>query len=55
GWKEDITGITDFAALPQNAQQYCRTIEQIIGRPVEFISVGPDRVQTIRLSKAATA
>lgn len=51
GWKEDITGVTEFADLPVNAQQYCRTIEQIIGRPVEFVSVGPDRVQTIRLGK----
>lgn len=49
GWKEDITGITEFAHLPENAQQYCRTIEELIGKPVQFVSVGPDRSQTIRM------
>lgn len=49
GWTEDITGITQFEKLPPNAQQYCRTLQELIGAPVEFVSVGPDRVQTIRL------
>ncbi|MFO0979028.1 MAG: adenylosuccinate synthase [Planctomycetaceae bacterium] len=50
GWKEDISGITEFSKLPLTAQQYCRTIEEIVGRPVEFVSVGPDRAQTIHMS-----
>lgn len=50
GWKEDISGITEFSKLPPTAQQYCRTIEEIVGRPVEFVSVGPDRAQTIHMS-----
>ena len=49
GWKEDITGITSFADLPASAQQYCRAIEEIVGKPIEFVSVGPDRCQTIRM------
>lgn len=49
GWKEDITGITQFSDLPASAQQYCRTIEEIVGKPIEFVSVGPDRCQTIRM------
>lgn len=49
GWTEDITGITQFEKLPPNAQQYCHTLQELIGRPVEFVSVGPDRAQTIRL------
>lgn len=51
GWKEDITGVRNFRDLPPNAQQYCRTIEQLIGKPVEFISVGPDRSQTIHMAR----
>lgn len=47
GWKEDITGITDFSGLPASAQQYCRSIEELVGKPIEFVSVGPDRAQTI--------
>ncbi len=47
GWKEDITGITDFSKLPASAQQYCRSIEELVGKPIEFVSVGPDRSQTI--------
>ncbi len=50
GWKEDISGITEFSKLPPTAQQYCRTIEEIVGRPVEFVSVGPDRAQTIHMT-----
>ncbi len=49
GWKEDITGITEFAKLPPQAQQYVRTIEEIVGRPVQYVSVGPDRKQTIEM------
>ncbi|MEY3172460.1 MAG: Adenylosuccinate synthetase [Planctomycetota bacterium] len=52
GWTEDITGITQFEKLPPNAQQYCRTVQELIGHPVEFVSVGPDRSQTIRLQVA---
>ncbi|MGB0742530.1 MAG: adenylosuccinate synthetase, partial [Planctomycetaceae bacterium] len=33
-----------------NAQEYVRTVERIVGRPVEFVSVGPDRSQTIRMN-----
>jgi adenylosuccinate synthase len=50
GWKEDITGITEFSRLPESAQQYCRAIEEIVQKPIEFVSVGPDRSQTIRMS-----
>ncbi|MFM7056348.1 MAG: adenylosuccinate synthase [Planctomycetota bacterium] len=49
GWTEDITGITQFHQLPPNAQRYCHTLQELIGSPVEFVSVGPDRSQTIRL------
>lgn len=47
GWKTDVTGARDFADLPANAVRYIRRICELVGRPAEFVSVGPDRVQTI--------
>lgn len=47
GWKTDITGIRHRADLPANALKYVDAISEIIGYPVEIISVGPDREQTI--------
>ncbi|MCA9059743.1 MAG: adenylosuccinate synthetase, partial [Planctomycetaceae bacterium] len=47
GWSEDITGVTSFSDLPGAAQEYVHTVGQLVGRPVEIVSVGPDRSQTI--------
>ena len=47
GWNEDITGIREFNKLPQNAQNYIKTIEDLLGIPIKLISVGPDRKQII--------
>lgn len=47
GWQEDITGVTSFDALPANAQKYVETIGKLMGFPVDIVSVGPDRAQTI--------
>ncbi|MDA0282271.1 MAG: adenylosuccinate synthase [Planctomycetota bacterium] len=47
GWKTDITGIRKRADLPENAMRYVDTISELVGYPVEIISVGPDRAQTI--------
>ncbi len=47
GWKEDISGARRFSDLPRNAQRYIEKIEDEIGIPVTFISVGPDRSQSI--------
>lgn len=47
GWKKDITGVRHFADLPPAAQAYLQRISELIGRPVEIVSVGPDRAQTI--------
>ena len=47
GWTEDITGIRKFADLPPNAQLYIQTISELVERPVQLVSVGPDRDQTI--------
>ncbi len=47
GWTEDITGCKSFEELPAAAQAYVTAVEEILGRPVGVIGVGPDREQTI--------
>lgn len=43
GWKTDITGIRRFEALPREAQEYVKFIEENINCPITYISVGPER------------
>jgi adenylosuccinate synthase len=47
GWPESTVGITSYAALPLNARRYLERIEQLVGVPLDLISTGPDRDQTI--------
>ena len=49
GWSEDISGVRKFEDLPANALKYIKRIVELIGKPVELVSVGPDREQTIRV------
>ncbi len=46
GWSEDITTATSFSALPENARNYLKRMEELSGVPIGLISVGPDREQT---------
>ena len=47
GWSCDITGVTEFADLPGPAQDYVRFLEELAGVPVQLVSVGPSREQTL--------
>jgi adenylosuccinate synthase len=47
GWLKPTTGVRDFAALPPQAQAYARKVEEQVGAPVRYISVGPEREATI--------
>ena len=47
GWQKSTVGATDFAELPQKARDYLARIEELAGVPVDIISTGPDREQTI--------
>ncbi|MCF8222105.1 MAG: adenylosuccinate synthase [Bacteroidales bacterium] len=47
GWKEDISDIRDYDELPQALRNYISYIENETGIPVDIISVGPDRSETI--------
>jgi adenylosuccinate synthase len=47
GWQTDVTGIRRYADMPDGAKRYIDRISQLIGKPVEIVSVGPDRAQTM--------
>lgn len=47
GWKEDITKIDSFDALPKACQEYIHFIEEFTGVRISMVSVGPDRVNNI--------
>lgn len=49
GWQTSTVGITEYDKLPENAKNYIKRIEQLIECPVDIISTGPDREQTIVL------
>ncbi len=49
GWQQSTVGITDYGALPQNARAYLKRIEEIAETPIDIVSTGPDRAQTIVL------
>lgn len=47
GWQSDISGVRRFEDLPPAARKYLDTIEELVGAPIEIVSVGPDREQTV--------
>lgn len=47
GWSESTVGVTSYDALPRAARAYLETIERLSGVPIDLISTGPDRVETI--------
>ncbi|MCG8313469.1 MAG: adenylosuccinate synthase [Pseudomonadales bacterium] len=49
GWSESTVGLQSYDALPENAKAYIKTLEQAVGAPIDIISTGPDRVETIIL------
>lgn len=49
GWKSDITGARKLSDLPAGARRYVDSISELLELPVKYISIGPDREQTILL------
>ena len=49
GWEESTVGVKNIADLPQNARDYLSKIETLTGVPVDVVSTGPDRSETIVL------
>lgn len=49
GWSESTARIRNFSELPVNAQKYLLHVEELAGVPIDIISTGPDRKDTIVL------
>jgi adenylosuccinate synthase len=47
GWREEIDDATERSRLPLNARRYLERIEELAGLPIEIVSVGPERTQTL--------
>jgi adenylosuccinate synthase len=47
GWSESTVGATSYDELPDNARAYLARIEELVATPIDIISTGPDREQTI--------
>ena len=51
GWQGDITGIRRLEDLPPEARAYIDVVSELVGAPVDIVSVGPDREQTILVDR----
>ncbi|MBK8184106.1 MAG: adenylosuccinate synthase [Candidatus Competibacteraceae bacterium] len=49
GWRQSTVGVRRYDDLPANARAYLRRIEELSDQPIDIISTGPDRVDTIVL------
>jgi adenylosuccinate synthase len=49
GWHESTVGLRSYDELPDNARQYLARMQELAGVPIDIVSTGPDREQTIVL------
>ncbi|MET0950950.1 MAG: adenylosuccinate synthase, partial [Pseudomonas sp.] len=49
GWSESTLGAKTLEELPANARAYIKRLEELVGAPIDIISTGPDRNETIVL------
>ncbi|MGV3607203.1 MAG: adenylosuccinate synthase [Planctomycetaceae bacterium] len=54
GWMQDVTGVRKLSDMPAGARSYLDRISELVGKPVEVVSVGPDRAQTMFAGDLAT-
>lgn len=47
GWNQDLSGLTSFQELPTELKNYITFIEDAVNVPVNMVSIGPDRTETI--------
>ncbi|MCI0778268.1 MAG: adenylosuccinate synthetase, partial [Chloroflexi bacterium] len=47
GWQAETANVRKFSDLPKQAQSYVERIEELLGCPIEMVSVGPEREQII--------
>ncbi len=53
GWNSDLTGMRSLEELPKELIEYIEFVEATLGIPVTYVSVGPDRTQTIIRGKVS--
>jgi adenylosuccinate synthase len=49
GWSESTLGAKTLEEIPEAARAYIKRLEEVVGAPIDIISTGPDRVETIVL------
>ena len=49
GWSESTVGLKSLADLPANARAYLKRLEEVTETPIDLVSTGPDRAETIIL------
>jgi adenylosuccinate synthase len=49
GWQQATGQARQFVDLPRQAQAYVRKVEELVGVPIRFVSVGPERSATIQV------
>ena len=49
GWSESTVGAEKYEDLPQAARDYLKKVEELVGTPIDIISTGPDRAETMVL------
>ena len=47
GWRESTYGVKTWDGLPRSAQTYLKRIETLVGTPIDLVSTGPDREETV--------
>lgn len=49
GWKQDISGVSNYDELPENAKKYLERITELVDSELAIVSVGPRRDQTFEI------
>ncbi len=49
GWGEDITGVREYSDLPSEARSYIEYVQEAVGVPIGWVSVGPERTQLVEV------
>ena len=52
GWQGGLTGIRGLEDRPVEARDYLDVVAELVGFPVDIVSVGPDREQTILVDRS---